>query len=227
MYKIAQYKETDKMCDLICDNYQILLVVSIFNITLGFGENTIKEVCERNNVNTKTFIAISNLLIDEDEEFHHTPKNLSIESLIKYLKDSHHYFTVYRLPLIKEKLYTAINFNENNSIATLIMKYFDEYVAEVEKHTSYEDKIVFPYINDLLKGESKNEYSIDVFSQQHTNIDEKLSELKNIIIKYYVTKGSNELNSVLFDIFTCAHDLASHNLVEDKLLVPNITELEK
>ena len=49
----------------------------------------------------------------------------------------------------------------------------------------------------------------------------------NIIIKYYPATGSNELNSVLFDIFSCATDLASHNRIEDNLFVPLIAELER
>ena len=42
----------------------------------------------------------------------------------------------------------------------------------------------------------------------------------------YPATSSNELNSVLFDIFTCEQDLASHNYIEDYLFVPAIQELE-
>ncbi|MCC8145030.1 MAG: hemerythrin domain-containing protein, partial [Bacteroidales bacterium] len=45
-------------------------------------------------------------------------------------------------------------------------------------------------------------------------------------IKYYPAKNSNEINSVLFDIFSCEKDLASHNAVEDFLFLPAIEELE-
>ncbi|MDE7133861.1 MAG: hypothetical protein K2N86_01085, partial [Rikenellaceae bacterium] len=55
----------------------------------------------------------------------------------------------------------------------------------------------------------------------------KLTELKNILIKYYPGDSSNELNGVLFDIFACEQDLASHNMVEDVLFVPAVTELER
>ena len=58
-------------------------------------------------------------------------------------------------------------------------------------------------------------------------MEARLTELKNILIKYYPARGSNELNSVLFDIFTCAEDLASHNRIEDSLLVPLVARLER
>ena len=38
MYKNGMYRETDKMSDLICENYPMVLVMSRFGIALGFGE---------------------------------------------------------------------------------------------------------------------------------------------------------------------------------------------
>ena len=35
------------------------------------------------------------------------------------------------------------------------------------------------------------------------------------------------LNDVLFDIFACERDLASHNYIEDHLFVPAVEELER
>ena len=63
---------------------------------------------------------------------------------------------------------------------------------------------------------------------QHKQIDRKLSELKNIIIKYYPASQNNHLlNAVLFDIFTCEEDLALHCRIEDCLFVPTVRLLEK
>ena len=69
-------------------------------------------------------------------------------------------------------------------------------------------------------------YSIAIFRKRHDQVEAKLTELKNILIKYYPASSSNELNSVLFDIFTCEQDLASHNYIEDYLFIPGIQKLE-
>ena len=91
-----------------------------------------------------------------------------------------------------------------------------------------EDEVVFPYVRSLVRGETGNgKYNIGIFSKQHDQVESRLAELKNIIIKYYPASGSNELNSVLFDIFACETDLASHNRIEDNLFVPLIAELER
>lgn len=63
---------------------------------------------------------------------------------------------------------------------------------------------------------------------QHKLIDSKLSELKNIIIKYYPSTANNHLlNAVLFDIFTCEEDLTLHVRIEDCLFIPAVRRLEK
>lgn len=225
MYKIGKYKETDQMSDLICENYPMLLVMSRFGIALGFGEKSIRDVCKVNEVDVNTFLAVVNLLINgEKETVKHDPK-LSLSSLILYLRNSHAYFLDFRLPSIRRKLIEALDCGDN-SIALVIIRYYDEYVAEVRKHMMYEEKTVFPYAERILTGDISGKYSIEVFSKQHDNVESKLSELKNIIIKYYPAKSSNELNSVLFEVFSCAQDLVSHNDVEDHLFVPSIRKIE-
>ncbi|HNY24352.1 MAG TPA: hemerythrin domain-containing protein, partial [Bacteroidales bacterium] len=69
-------------------------------------------------------------------------------------------------------------------------------------------------------------YQIKAFCIQHDQVETRLSELKNIIIKYYPSGNTNEWNGVLFDLFSCSSDLASHNYIEDNLLVPVISQLE-
>lgn len=62
---------------------------------------------------------------------------------------------------------------------------------------TYEEQTVFPYVESLLSGEKNAAYSIDIFRRQHDQVEAKLRELKNIIIKYYPSGGTNELNGVL------------------------------
>jgi len=38
MNKRLKYSGTDKMSDLICENYNLLLVMSRFGLSLGFGD---------------------------------------------------------------------------------------------------------------------------------------------------------------------------------------------
>lgn len=226
MYKKGKYNETDKMSDLICDNYPMLLVMSRFGIAMGFGEKSIKEVCKLNNVDSCTFLTVVNFLLEENIALTQVNQCLSVDSLVSYLQRSHSYFLDFRLPHIRRKLQDAIA-ECSKDVLFVIMKFFDEYASEVRKHMMYEEKTVFPYVRTLLTGEPDTRYNISIFKKKHDQIELKLSELKNILIKYYQGESSNLLNSVLFDIFTCEEDLISHRKVEDYLFTPAILELEK
>ena len=50
-----KYKETDRMGDIICDDYRILQVISRFGLTLGFGDHTVSETCLAAGVDAPTF----------------------------------------------------------------------------------------------------------------------------------------------------------------------------
>jgi len=241
--KNGKYRETSKMSDLICENYPMVLVMSRFGIDLGFGEKNIGEVCRQNKIDTYTFLTVVNFLTETETipaaEVH---KDISISSLITYLHNAHAYFLDFRLPHIRRKLTDAIA-DCPKDVAFVITKFFDEYAAEVHKHMSYEEKTVFPYVRGLLKGIKDPKYkerpviNLDgniimadddrLPEKYRDQIEMKIIELKNILIKYYPGPGSNLLNSVLFDIFATEQDLASHNHVEDYLFVPAILTLEK
>lgn len=223
MQKFGKYTKSDMMFDLVSDNYRILLVMSRFGISLGFGKKTIEEVCELNAVDTTTFLTVTNMLLT-DEPPADLSDSVSVEALLSYLQNSHSYFLKFRLPRIREKLMQIVGQNE---LSRAIMGYFDEYTTGVEEHMTYEEQIVFPYVRMLLSGTKPHDYSIEVFRRQHDRVEALLTEFKNILIKYYPSASTNELNSLMFDIFDCEQDLASHNAVEDLLFVPAVRILEQ
>lgn len=223
MYKNGGYTGDDRMCDLVCDRYAVLQVMSRFGIALGFGDKTIAEVCAGNKVDAATFLAVVNMLMNFGNGAE-LAGEVSVRSLTDYLHNSHGYFLDFRLPAIRRKLIEAVDCAQSD-VSFAIMRFFDEYAAEVQRHMSYEEQTVFPYVESLLSGEKNTAYSIDIFRRQHDQVEIKLRELKNIIIKYYPSGSTNELNGVLFDIFNCEHELASHNAVEDELFIPAVERL--
>lgn len=216
-----------KMSDLICDNYPLLLIITRFGIPLGFGEKTIAQVCQEHQVDTPTLL----LLLNCSANPMHKPSTeqimgLNIHSLLSYLSNSHSYFLDFRLPLLRQQLLSSLS-NCPPEVAIVVRNFFDEYVDEVRKHMAYEEKTVFPYARNLAEGIQDEHYSIKVFSKRHDQIELKITELKNLLIKYYPAHSGYELNNVLHDIFTSEEDLAAHNLIEDNIFTPYMLELER
>ncbi|KXB38546.1 hemerythrin HHE cation binding domain protein [Bacteroidales bacterium KA00344] len=226
MKNYKMYEPDDKLISIISDNYNTLQSLGSFGINLGFGDKTVREVCESQNVDTYTFLAVINFTINGYRNYENDDR-LSISTLMQYLKASHVYYLDFELPHIRRSLERALD--ENDNLARLILKLFDEYAYNIRKHMQYEEKMVFPYVEELEKGNVSSNYDIETFSKHHTQIDRKLSELKNIIIKYLPSDGlrNNQLTAALYEIYNCEQWLKEHADVEDEIFIPVIRRLEK
>lgn len=219
------YEASDKMISLIRDNYNLLQSLGSFGISLGFGDKTVKQVCDDQNVDTNTFLAVVNFTINGYREMDDVSR-LSVPTLLQYLKASHDYFLGFQLPFIRKELVDALD--ENDNLARLILKLYDEYSRSVTLHMKYEEKTVFPYVESLLAGKPMANYAIDMYSKHHGQESSKLRELKSIIIKYFPGDclRNNQLSATLYDIYNNEEWLALHAEVEDNIFVPAIKYLE-
>ena len=216
------------MCDVICDQPSLLQMISRFGIPLGVGDQTVQQVCEAHGVDTQTFLAVANFIRRGGRGAAESFEKVSVECLTSYLKQAHSYFLDFQLPAIRRKLLEALDCSQPGNISYHILKFYDDYMAEVRKHMQHENHKVFGYVEQLLQGRRTGDYTISQFARGHNSIDVKLQELKNIIIKYYApTEQAELLNNVLFDIFTCERDLHIHCLVEDEIFVPAVEVLEE
>lgn len=220
------YEADDKMISLIRDNYDLLQSLGSFGISLGFGDKTVRETCEDNDVDTYTFLAVVNFTINgysdaENDEL------LSVPTLMHYLEASHAYFLDFQLPFIRRQLEESIF--PGDPMSQLILRIYDEYAQEIRRHMKYEQKTLFPYVQSLLDGKPTAEYSIETFSRHHGAADKKLRELKLLIIKYLPSDGlhNNRLTATLHDIYDNEEWLRRHAMVEDKIFVPAIRRLEQ
>ena len=113
MKQFDHYTSTDKMRDLIQHNNSLIMVLARFDIPLGFGEKTVDEICQSHNIDTNTFLEVANFV--SNNSFDYT--NISVKSLINYLKKAHDYYLEFSLPAIRRKLIEAIDLAHSNEIS--------------------------------------------------------------------------------------------------------------
>jgi len=233
-------KREMKMSSIIHKNYLLLPILQRFGIELGFGDKTVFEVCENKGIEVDFFLDIINSYIDLD----YFPKKhlagFSSKQIIDYLQRTHEYYLEVKVPLIEGMLRNLVETSRaEKKKLKLIEDFFSEYKEELLAHIKREDEVVYPYILELEKciaeGNKKGKlqelvkkYSIHNFADEHDNMEEKLYDLKNILIKYLPPRDDqNLLQEIITELFQLENDLADHSRMEDNVLIPKIADIEK
>ena len=222
------YKSSDRLRDVIANDYRLLQVMSRFGISMGFGDKSILEVCQQCGVDSDTFLAIINYVRQGAENKPQKVDNVNVGSILRFLKKSHSYFLDFIFPSIRFHLLNAIDCSMKNEIAYLILRFYDEYVEEVRTHMESEENGTFVLVQQLIDGENIPLEKSQLLSKHHEDIEKKLKELKNMFIKYYPQAEINErLNAVIISIYQAEEELATHCLVEDNIFAPAIRKLKR
>lgn len=200
----------------LADN-QVLQLVQRFGIPFGVGDKSIETVCQENDVDCTTLLAVVNFAITG--EYQYTPA-IDVSTLRQYLENAHTYFMDFQLPRIRQMLLEAINLaGTDNKVPLLIVRFYDEYVEEIRAHIQHENECAFEH-----------------HATDDKHIAAKAIELKNLIIKYYPhndkpTIQSQEqtrlLYAVLHDIYHFENELALHCAIEDEIMLPALAKKEQ
>jgi regulator of cell morphogenesis and NO signaling len=219
-----------KLSDLILENHFILLMLEHFEIDFTVNQKTVEDICKENNINIEVFIAIANLYNNSTPTPINKYSKSDIASIIKILKNTHVYYKEDKYPEIRE-LIKQLSINNPSNEIKLIEKFFKEYFNEVIEHLDYEDNIAFPYFYKLINSQNdylnSTDFSVKAYQNHHTDIESKLNDLKNLLLKHLNFRNSLPLRrKLLFSLFELEFDLTIHSLIEERILIPMAEELE-
>jgi len=221
-----------KISDIIQQNPYLLLMFEHFGIFMPFLEKNLKDVCEEEGLNKDLLILFINLFNDENFKYNIQLTSLDANTIISYLKNSHAYYIKEKYPKIQLAIKKMYKTNNNQEIK-LVEKFFNDYFDEVKEHFVYENKVVFPYINQLLKNEGKeiitqHKYSVAQYKEHHDDIEEKLLDLKKLLIKYLPNQISQQLRrELILTLFDLEYDLHIHSKIENMILIPLVENMEQ
>ena len=201
------YKATDKISDLMAHEEDAIQIISRFGLELGVGEQTIEQVCAAHHVHTPTFLAIVNYKLYKQPV---TAADIDVPTLQRFLGNAHAYFLDFRLPRLRRALVEAIiPADPTTQIPGLILRCYDEFVDEIRTHIEHE-----------------NEGRFEEHEHDDQRITDKLTEIKNLIIKYFQGGDSYLLISVMSDLWHTEQDFADHCAIEDDIYRPAITKIQ-
>jgi regulator of cell morphogenesis and NO signaling len=219
-----------KMSDLINENHSLLMLLEHLEIDFAIGDKTVSQICKENNISQSVFLVVSNLyngFYPNKEDIHSIDDILII---IRLLKNSHRFYKEEKYPEIKGYLIKLYE-KHNTEDIILIEKFFNEYFMEVLEHLNYEEQIAFPYFCKLLETgtiQQNINFSAREYKDHHTDIETKLADLKNLLLKHIKLENDLTLRrKILYSLFELEFDLNIHSMIEEMILLPLITIVEK
>lgn len=222
-----------KMADIINADKRTLVLLPRFGIELGLGDKTVAQICRERQIQVDFFLLMINVFLNEDYFPDQKLKQLDVDMLLLYLENSHRYYLEEKIPylqLLVEKFKKQVS----HPATAQLERFFNQYIEEVKEHLAYEDETAFPYVAALSQQVKKNaahlshiDYHIGVFEERHDNIEEKLSDLKSLLIKYFPPSNDRYIRiRVLNELMDFEDDLINHARIEDKVLIPIVEQLE-
>lgn len=216
-----------KMADLMDIDFSLLGVASRMGLHFGFGEATVSEVCRNAGIDAETFLLICRVYAFEG--YRPTQDILAsadLHDIVKYLHQSHAYYMEGVVPELASALENMLQPCEERQ-QKVIWRFFAEYKEELAKHFAYEEGTVFPYVQAVLNARGGEQFTIGEYEENHSNVEEKLEDLKNLVMKYIPRQcGQQDVYKVLFYIYTLEYDLNKHTFIEDDILVPVVGRKE-
>ena len=216
-----------KMADLMNRDYALSGVLERVGLSFGFGDETVGEVCSRAGVNTASFLLICNVYLSGDyAPSREVLEHIDLRDILRYLRLSHTYYEGCALKSISQAL-DALMAPCGDTHKMIIARFFSDYTAELSKHFEFEEAVVFPYVEAMLDKNVKDDFSIAEYEKHHSDVQEKLDDLKKLIMTYLPPQCDQRLIHVaLSELFTLEIDLQKHTIIEDRILIPAVNRLE-
>ena len=235
MYLVKKQLATPDMLmsDIISANPYLMLMLEHFGINQVVNDMTMAQLCAKNEISTELFLSFTNLF----NGFYPSPSVKyafsDLKTITLFLRNSHQYYLNEKYPEIRKYIARMYEINEQASVL-MVEKFFDEYFSEVSEHLLYEDHVVFTYINKLFNQlEDKQpanlpgNYSVKDYREHHNDIEEKLEDLKNLLLKHLPVNNDQLIRrKLLFSLFELEFDLNVHTQIEDTILIPLVENLE-
>lgn len=224
--------KSDKIAEVVTRNPQLILVLERLNIFLGVENKTIEELAIEKELNPELVVLLLNMQQNEHAALSLRLSETDIRTVISYLTVSHAYFTDELYPVITSDIDRMVG-DKRQPAMQMLKTFFKEYRKEADAHFDYENRVAFPYMLKLMgdkpaSSDLQEDYSIDMYRQHHDNIEEKLDDLMQLLIKYLPHDENYRIRrQIILNISQLDNDLKVHARIEDNVLIPAIEELEK
>lgn len=204
------------------------------------GKKTVKEACAEKGLDV-TKIEQELQQADKIPSSRPLPySDWSLDFLADYIVNTHHSYVRKNLPDIKayaEKVFRV--HGSRHPELSRIHQLVEEVYAELMAHMVKEEKILFPYIKELVAAKGNTQpmqaahfgsiqSPINMMEMEHESVGKNLAELRELTNNYTLPEDACASYSLLFRMLDeFEDDLHLHIHLENNILFPKALEVEK
>lgn len=220
-----------QLSEVVEEHTSLIPVIHRFGIHLGLGDESVRSICEKQNLDPDFFLAMINTFLNEDYFPEKKLQGFHITQIIDYLTKTNHYYQRHQLPNIERHLRSFIEMSDpdNNSLE-LIGKIFASFKDKLITRIKYDEKEWFPHCLSLSKNSSKDQKL--AFETNETDEDDSiealLTDIRHIMVKHLTGEYDENLcYAVIFSISILNKDIRQHNRIRYRILHPIVAAMEK
>lgn len=213
-----------KLSQIIIEDPSILSVLNRFGISLGVGDLTIEQICNKKDLNTTFFTTILNTFRDPNFFPEKTLYSFRAHLIVDYLKKTNQSYIQFQLPNIERHLSLLISKSDSTgSNLLIIMNFFREVKAELMQRIYDDDNRWFP---EILALEQQCDTAPDSPLSTHgidtqDAIEDKVNDLISMFVIHL--KGDYDMNlgqAVLLALDSIKKDIVQNNRIRLRILLP-------
>ena len=224
---------------IVAKNYKAADVFKKYEIDFCCGGNvSLAEACEKKKIN---FYDIQNELqnIDNQSDSNFDFDRWELDFLIDFIINQHHSYVVENIPLIIQYSDKVAKVHGENHPETIeINKLFHEVAKELADHMQKEEKILFPFIKQMVKAKKESipmppavfgtvKNPIRMMETEHETAGDIFKQIAKLSNNYQPPLGACTTFRVLYaKLKEFEADLHKHVHLENNILFPKASEME-
>ncbi len=236
-----------KMAELVHLEPMLIHLLRRMNIRLGFGEKSVRDVCLEAGMNPDLFMAIAASFRDEEELPVRLFMQIPVGDLVSYIKENHKYYMEDLVPRMQDLIERlTVEYGGQDDKLNMVKEFLEQYSGHLTEHIAEEEDFVIPYVLEVEKCHANKKPTGEIitrirnnpirdFLESHTDIEEAIFELQNILIKYLPPPvkhkdggGSQEAAFMMLpELFGMGRDVRIHSRIENLVMVPRVETMEK
>ncbi|HEX7365534.1 MAG TPA: iron-sulfur cluster repair di-iron protein [Pelobium sp.] len=203
------------------------------------GKKTVKEVCDKKGIDA---ILVEKELnsFDETENTYFDFNNWDLDFLVDYIINTHHKYVKESLPFMVELANKVARVHGGSHPELLaVNKVFDTLAKDFNLHLMKEEKILFPYIKQMLAAKKEGKAltaapfgeingPTQLMETEHEKAGEDMLAIRNLTNNFELPYGACNSYQIFFKkMMEFENDLFNHVHLENNILFPKAIVLEK